>query len=396
VTIVVVGAGIGGLAAALGIARAGRDVQVLERADGAAELGAGIQLAPNAWRALDELGVRPSSVPGTLPVDRLTVRDLRAGTVVAALDVSGTAARYGFGYQVAHRGHLHRALLDACTAHPAVRVEHGAAVRDVVTTPQGAVVRLADGTERTGEVVVGADGLRSTVRASVRPGWEPRDVGHTAYRAVVPRDRVEVVDGRVTLWGAPEGHVVAYAVSGGREVNLVVTSTRDAGVSRPGEPVPGERVRAALGAVDGDVAALLDVPDDWRGWTLHALEPSPRWVVGRVALLGDAAHAVLQYAAQGAAMALEDAVALHRAFDAGPDDATALARYQDDRTGRTARVHEVSLWLSRMVYHAEGADREQRDRLFAALTEHDLLRSVDWLFGGGAPADVPRETALVN
>ncbi|QFZ19620.1 3-hydroxybenzoate 6-monooxygenase [Saccharothrix syringae] len=388
---VVVGGGIGGLAAALSVARAGHEVEVLERAREFAELGAGIQLAPNAFHALDVLGVGAEVRAAAVHVEELRLVDGRSGGVLARMPVGeGYRGRFGNPYAVVHRPDLHTPLLRACRSEPAIRLRAGCAVVRYEDSGRGVTCELASGERVTGDALVGADGIRSTVRGQLLGDGEPRVTGHTIFRSVVPMDSVPpgLRWNAVCLWALPGAHLVHYPIAGGRKLNLAITRDDGARTAVSGLPADRADVLAAFTDLPATARELLELGRDWHRWVLCDRDPVPRWHEGRVVLIGDAAHPMLQYAAQGACMALEDAVVLGALVRCGPDAVPdRFGRFTALRRDRTARAQEVARWLGEAVYHAAGDRARSRDALLAGLSAEDLYEAVSWLHA--AKVDAP-------
>ncbi|NJC70694.1 3-hydroxybenzoate 6-monooxygenase [Planosporangium thailandense] len=382
-TIVIAGGGIGGLATALAVTDAGHEAVVLERQSRFAELGAGIQLAPNAFRALDRLGVGAAVRERANFIDELRLMDAVSGEAIVRLPL-GTAFRHRFGnpYAVVHRGDLYEHLLRACRARSAVRLRADATVVGYDADDVRVAVHLDSGESVTGDALVGADGLRSTVRAALVGDGPPRISGHTIYRSVIPIAEVpeDLRWNAATLWGGPDLHIVHYPINGWRSYNLAATVDDGAQEAVSGEPVDGDQVLAAFAGVVDSPRRLLERGRDWRRWVLCDRDPVTAWAQGRVVLLGDAAHPMLQYAAQGAAMALEDAVCLGEQLARPVDVAEAFARFAALRQDRTARVQVISRRLGDEVYHPRDDAARRRNAQLGALTEDDLYGMLDWLY----------------
>ncbi|WP_329789745.1 FAD-dependent monooxygenase [Lentzea sp. DG1S-22] len=381
-TVLVVGGGIGGLATALGLARAGHRVKVLEAAPAFEEIGAGIQVGPNGFRALDALGVGAEVRARAVHVDELRLRCGVSGRRIAGLAV-GEEFRRRFGtYAVVHRNDVLAPLLDACRNHERVELRGDSAVEAYAQDGDGVTAKLRSGELVRGEALVGADGLRSAVRRQLVGDGEPRVSGHTAFRAVIPAQDVprSLKENVVTLWAGPRYHVVWYVIAGGRYVNLVATTDNGATEPVTGKPTEHAEVLRHFAPMCDDAARVMALAREWRAWVLCDREPVATWQDSRVVLLGDAAHPVLQYAAQGACQALEDAVCLSEVFDSR-DVAGSCARYVALRSERTARVHHVSRLMGREVYHPAGGAAEARNALFASWTTADLHERLEWLYG---------------
>ncbi|GAB1645438.1 3-hydroxybenzoate 6-monooxygenase [Krasilnikovia sp. MM14-A1259] len=381
--IIVAGGGIGGLAAALAVAAREHRVTVLERQDTFAEYGAGIQLAPNAFHALDRLGVGERVRERAVFIDELRLMDGRTGRRLAGMPLTGRyRARFGNPYAVVHRGDLYEALLGACRADDRIELRAGCAVTAYTQDPDRVTAHTAGGERVTGAALIGADGIRSVVRAQLVGDGRPRVSGHTIYRAVIPMHRVpaDLRWNAVTLWAGPRWHFVHYPIGGGEFLNLA--ATRDDGARREvtGQAVERAHVLDQFPALGGAARRLLELGDGWRSWVLCDRDPVDRWVDGRVALLGDAAHPMLQYAAQGACTALEDAVVLGRflAIGALPQGLSAYAAHRRDRT---ARIQLLAREMGSRLYHVAGDEARDRDRMLAALTADDMYDTVAWLHG---------------
>ena len=311
--ILVAGGGIGGLATAVGLAQKGFSVVVLEKAPALGEIGAGIQLGPNAFHAFDYLGVGEAARAMAVYIDRLRLMDAITGEEITHIDLTEPfRARFRNPYAVVHRGDLHGVFLKACRDNPVIELRVKSEVVSYEQDEAGVTARLASGEAVTGALLVGADGLWSNVRRQVVGDGPPRVSGHTTYRSVIPTERMpeDLRWNAATLWAGPKCHIVHYPLSGWKVFNLVVTYHNDAPEPVAGKPVSEEEVMQGFGHVHERARKIIRHGSDWRLWVLCDREPVERWVDGRTVLLGDAAHPMLQYFAQGACMALEDAVCL--------------------------------------------------------------------------------------
>jgi len=381
--VLVAGGGIGGLAAALALARRGHAVRVLEQSAQIGEIGAGIQLGPNAFSAFDALGIGESAREKAVYTDRLVMMDAIDGAEVASVPV-GDAFRKRFGnpYAVCHRADVHRSLHDAVTASGNIELVTSTHVESIEQDARGVAAIDAQGNTHRGSALVGCDGVKSAIREQL-VGDAVRVSGHVVYRAVADAKEfpADLKMNAPCLWAGPNCHLVHYPLRGGEQYNVVVTFH-----SRKEEAwgvTDGSRdeVMPYFEAICDRPRQLLALPKSWRRWATADREPIARWSFGRATLLGDAAHPMLQYLAQGACMALEDAVTLGEAVRAeGGDIERAFARYERARVTRTARVVLMTREMGR-IYHAHGVERFVRNDLWRDRTPERFYDSLEWLYG---------------
>ena len=384
--VLVAGGGIGGLAAALALGRRGHDVRLLEQACEFGEVGAGLQLGPNVFRMFRQLGLtEPVSDLAFFP-RALVMMDGVSGEEIIRVPVNtpGFRDRFTHPYGVIYRPDLHRILVDACRALPNVELELGRSVVAHEDDGTSVTVTCDDGSRHRGTGLVGADGLWSGIRDTVVGDGSPRVAGHVAYRAVLPIDQVpaHLRFDTVAAWVGDRTHLVQYRLHRGDIMNLVAvfhSDRHDQGWDVFGDP---SELHASFAGQCSDVHALLERIESWRMWVLCDRQPVRCWSRGRVGLLGDAAHPTLQYLAQGACMAIEDAVCLaDRLQRCAGDFAAALVCYQADRYLRTARVQLTSRFYGE-VFHLSGASADLRNTLLGGRDLDDTYKGMTWLYAG--------------
>jgi 3-hydroxybenzoate 6-monooxygenase len=389
--IIIAGGGIGGLAAALGLAQKGFDVTVLERAPQLGEIGAGIQLGPNAFHAFDYLGVGDAARAMAVYVDKLRLMDAMTAEEICSVDLGEKfRRRFGNPYGVVHRGDLHGVFQRACRESPRITLRTGCAVTGYEQDGKTVTVQLFSGETVTGGMLIGADGLWSRVRQQVVGDGAPRVTGHTTYRSVIPTEHMpeDLRWNAATLWAGPKCHIVHYPLSGWKVFNLVVTYHNDAPEPVAGLAVPEEEVLAGFRHVHPRAQDIIRHGQDWKLWVLCDRDPVENWVDGRVALLGDAAHPTLQYMAQGACMALEDAVCLSHELAHQPDaPEAALEAYRRSRVLRTARIQLTSREVGQHIYHPAATHAKLRNSIMSAKTDEDWYDSLAWLYGSTGLGD---------
>ncbi len=381
--VLVAGGGIGGLAVALALVRQGFPVTVLEQAPEIGEIGAGIQLGPNAFHAFDALGVGDKTRARAVFTDELVMHDAIDGTLVGRIP-TGEAFRKRFGnpYAVIHRVDIHLSLLEAAQETKRVEFLTSTRVERVEQDADGVTVFDQNGVAHRGLALIGADGGKSVVRAQYVAD-PPRVTGHVVYRAVVEKKDFpkELQWNAASIWVGPNCHLVHYPLRGGEQYNVVVTfHSRDQeewGVTEGSK----EEVQSYFQDICPKARQLIDLPKSWKRWATADREPIGRWSFDRVTLLGDAAHPTTQYMAQGACMALEDAVALGEALRVNHNDiVAAFDLYQRSRVTRTARIVLSGREMGR-IYHAKGVERLVRNSLWKGRTPERFYDAVEWLYG---------------
>lgn len=388
--IIIAGGGIGGLSAACGLARKGLPSIVLEQAPKLGEIGAGIQIGPNAFHCFDYLGVGDKARETAVYIDHLRLMDAQTAQDITSIPLDAPFREfYGNPYAVVHRADLHGILLAECEASPLVDLRTGHMVVGYEQDGASVTLRLRDHDPIRGRLLIGAEGLRSPIRAQMIGDGEPRVSGHTTYRSVIPTEQMpeDLRWNAATLWAGPKCHIVHYPLKGGAVYNLVVTYHRDVKEAIAGKPVSKADVAQGFEHIHPKARQIIEHGDDWKLWVLCDREPISNWVDGRVALLGDAAHPMLQYFAQGACMAMEDAVALAHCMGKADTDETALENYQQMRLVRTARVQMNSRLIGEYIYHPDDAKAAVRNHVMQSMSPQDWFEQLNWLYGSNGLDD---------
>lgn len=391
-TIIVAGAGIGGLTAALSLAAKGFRVVILEKAERLEEAGAGLQLSPNASRILVDLGLRSRLAPRAVTPEAINIISARAGGEIARLPLGEAAAlKAGAPYWVMHRADLQNALQAEVNSRPDIDLRLGCQFEDVASHAKGLTVVQRRGDARQQELaaaLIGADGIWSAVRHHLFPEVQPKFSGLIAWRGTLDATTLprEYTSPRVQLWMGPDAHLVAYPISAARQINVVaiVPGTWN----RPGWSTPGDgnELKNAFASRRWPSTArmLLGAVDSWRRWALFTLPDLGEWTSGAAALLGDAAHAMLPFAAQGAGMAIEDAAVLAKTLsESSPDGIAgipaALKRYGRQRRSRVLRVQRAARQQGR-IYHLTGPLALARDLAIRAMGPERMLARQGWIY----------------
>lgn len=398
--ILISGGGIGGFAAALALSKAGFKVRLFERAQEIKEIGAGIQIGPNAFHVFERLGVTDAVRAKAAMPQRLVMMDGISGEQVVSIPLDDQFLnRFTYPYALIHRADLHRILLDACLRSDLIEVSTNVKVNGFTDHGDSVVLQTTDGDVR-GRALIGADGLWSTVRSQIVGDGGPRVSGHIAYRAVLPISEVpeDLRSNTMTLWAGAKTHLVHYPLRGGELFNLVAVFHSDRYVEGWDAVGDAEELHLRFRDAVPTVKTLLEKIQTWRMWVLCDRDPVKNWSKGNVTLLGDAAHPMLQYMAQGACMAMEDAVVLADEIAHANDDlATAFVRYQERRYLRTGKV-QMSARLYGEFYHANGVNRELRNQFLQSRSLDQTLDGMAWLYDASAirPTSQLRGESLVT
>jgi len=381
--VIVAGGGIGGLAAALALVRQGFTVKVLEQSPQIGEIGAGIQLGPNAFHAFDALGVGEKARGRAVYTDYMIMHDAIDEYVVGRIP-TGEAFRQRFGnpYAVIHRVDVHTSLLEGAQETGRVEFQTSARVERIEQDADSVTAFDQVGRAHRGVALIGADGVKSVVRAQY-VNDPPRVTGHVVYRAVVDKQDfpADLQCNAASIWVGPNCHLVHYPLRGGEQYNVVVTfhsrQQEEWGVTEGSK----EEVQSYFQGICPRARQLIDLPKSWKRWATADREPIGQWSFGRATLLGDAAHPTTQYMAQGACMALEDAVTLGEALRVKDNEfGQAFDLYQRSRVARTARIVLSSREMGR-IYHASGVERLVRNDLWKGRTPERFYDAMEWLYG---------------
>jgi 3-hydroxybenzoate 6-monooxygenase len=382
--VLIVGGGIGGLTAALALAGQGIPAQVIEQTAEFKEIGAGIQLGPNVFWMFEKLRlIEPISALAVFP-ENLVMLDSITGEEVTRIPL-GAAFRKKFHhpYALIHRADLHGVLLEAARKSNLIRLDASQKVVEVDEVNGGVIAKTASGKDYRGAALIGADGLWSTIREIVVGDGKPKPAGHITYRAVLPTPEIpEQYRWRnMTFWAGEKVHFVLYPLRTGELYNLVAvfhSNRYEEGWDSYGDPA---ELHERFAQTCAPVRMLLNKIESWRMWVLCDRPPIKEWSRGRITLLGDAAHPMLQYLAQGAAMAVEDAVCLaDQAVAAAGDYAAAFRAYQQARYLRTGRV-QIMARVYGEFYHAGGVAKELRNMMLGARTPDEAMTGMEWIYG---------------
>jgi salicylate hydroxylase len=383
--IVIAGAGIGGLTAALSLAARGFRTVICERADKLSEIGAGIQLSPNVGHVLKTLGLDNAIATAASEPTAIEVRSGPSGRRITTIPLEQVGKRYGAPWRVIARAELQAVLAAAAATNPNIELRLGAEVADLA----GSTDDLLVGTEtRTGRVVqpasalIAADGVSSQLRDKIPGASHARSIGRTAWRATISARATEkIIDANhIGLWLGPGAHLVHYPIAGGRTINIVAIvaeNWRGVGWSEPGDHY---QLAESFSEWSKEARAIISAPAEWRKWAILSVDPEGPWVADRLALLGDAAHAMAPFLAQGAAMAIEDAAVLAACFAAEPDDApAALAAYEAARKPRATRVHKAGIETGEH-YHYGGTLAALRNAALWIAGPKLAIKRNDWVY----------------
>ena len=381
--VLVAGGGIGGLAAALALVRQGFSVKVFEQSPEIGEIGAGIQLGPNAFHAFDALGVGKQARSKAVYTDYMVMHDAIDEQQVGYIP-TGESFRQRFGnpYAVIHRADAHLALYDGVKASDQVSFLTSTRIVRTEQNADSVTVHDQHGNAHHGQALIGADGVKSVVREQY-VGDPAKVTGHVVYRAVVEKNEfpVDLQWNAASIWVGPNCHLVHYPLRGGEQYNVVVTfhsrQTEEWGVTDGSR----EEVLSYFQGICPKARQLLDLPKSWRRWATADRDPIGQWSYGRVTLLGDAAHPTTQYMAQGGCMAMEDAVTLGEALRVTNKDwVSAFDLYQRSRVARTARIVLSAREMGRL-FHVKDVERLVRNDLWRGRTPERFYDALEWLYG---------------
>jgi salicylate hydroxylase len=383
--ILIVGGGLGGLTAALAIARHGQPVSVLEGAPSFGAIGFGIQFGPNVFHVFDRIGVSDAVLEKADAPSALLMFDAFTGKEITRVSTGPSLrARFKYPYVIIHRIDLHNVLLDACRRDPLVTLEPDALVVGFVDDGDRVAVTTEDGRRFEGAALIGADGIRSRTRAQLFADGDPIPNGFMGFRTIVPMSEViaEVQRDIVALWGGPGFHIVHYPLRHGTLFNIVAVFRRSANSESGDVAAYQAELEHAYRNAHPTMKALLSMLDLGRRQAVGDRDPIRHWHKGRVVLLGDAAHPTLQSLAQGACMAIEDGLCLADCIaSANGDFEAAFRRYEGARVVRTARVTFESRFVWE-VYHSDGIRRDVNFQMLGERSEADTFQCLAWLYDG--------------
>jgi len=377
----IAGGGIAGFATSLALARIGRHAEVFERAVAFEEEGAGLQMSPNAVLCLRLLDAWDVLEPACISPSEIHIRDGRSGAMLQRIPLGKSfEAEVGAPYRVTHRSDLLRGLVQTAQSRARIRLHTGRIVERAESTKQGARLLFTEGPLADGAAVIGADGIHSTIRDAI-VGDNPFYGGQAIYRALLPIEKVplSIVADCVTLWLYPGGHVVHYAVSNWRSFNIVAVLENSEHPEGWNQPASAAEIANGFAKAANPLTDLLHAVPAWKKFAAADRQPADCWSSGNIALIGDAAHASLPYLAQGAAMALEDAVVLAKCISADSSIAAAMTTYARLRQPRTARIQRESRRLA-VIYHVRGLQATARNAVMRFLGPRYSLRRNQWIY----------------
>lgn len=385
--VLIAGAGISGLTLALSLAKHGINSRIFEARDVPPREGAGIQLGPNATRVLQHLGLNCAVEQRAIIPDCIIVNDGRSGAELTRLPLGNwISERHGAPYGVVHRADLYRILWQQALASTFVEIETGRTVQRVDDADEAEQISIAfaEGGVVSGHVLVGADGLWSRTRQHVDPDATLQFAGTTAARAVVPRSGLpsrfaELATG---VWLAPNAHIVHYPVSSGDEVAIVAIGTCPKPPDDWESAITTAAVAQRFNSLFPELQAFLKSAEEWRQWPLYRAEQSSSWSKGRAILIGDAAHPILPFLAQGGAMAIEDGFELAAVLSkTGPENLIAtIQAFSQRRRARVTKVQAASL-QNGQAYHLDGLPAVARNAALSLLPGSIFMRRYDWIYG---------------
>lgn len=381
--ILIAGGGIGGFAAALALAKQGFKVQVFEQAPEIGEIGAGIQLGPNAFHAFDALGIGEIARGKAVYTDYMVMHDAIDGYQVGKIPTDEKfRERFGNPYAVIHRADIHGSLVEGAQKYGNLEIITNCHIKKVEQDDSGVKITDQHGKQYRGQALIGADGVKSIVRETF-VGDPALVTGHVVYRAVVPESEFpeDLKWNAASIWVGPNCHLVHYPLRGGKEYNVVVTFHSREEEEWDVTDGSKEEVLSYFQGICPKARQLIELPKSWRRWATVDREPIDTWTFGRVTLLGDAAHPTTQYMAQGACMAMEDAVTLGEALRVNNNDIEkAFDMYKKARVSRTARIVLSSREMGK-IYHASGIKRLVRNDLWRGRSAERFYDAMEWLYG---------------
>jgi len=376
------GGGIGGLACALALAQKGFPSVVLEQAAAFGEIGVGLQVAPNALAVLEALGVGEAK-QSALFIEGVEIVDAVTGETFINIPFgSSFQERFGNPYAVAHRADIHGALLRACQGFDLIELRTNSRVAGFEIRNNEVTVKLASREAIAAAALIGADGIRSQIRSVLVGDGEPLSAGAVIYRALVPARDMPAQEQKnyPTIWAGAGAHMIYYPIRDKSAFNLAITVIDPEAANKGDGKAAREEALEAFKTPQERLRRILGVPAQFDRYVVRHREPVANWSQGPVTLLGDAAHPMVQYIAQGAAMALEDAICLAVvSAEAGGDFSAAFQRYQEQRIVRSARVQIASLMMDQIL-HAGGMQRLVRNSIFNGFSTADYHDHLSWLY----------------